>query len=220
MVAADMLVSNKLGEWEELNVMVPDLYDGEVSPDFSLQLGQVTVSDDTILPSGLFGIFPHAFDTGKSCSILFGIFSAICIWTVKYNMSSSSKTDETENNNERAWMNLAFPLSSAKARNTHVIWLNWGCCWGADPRENRRRKVEGGNLGADPQTSTRPPSGYPGGWWGLQDDPSHEFPISEGPFLQVLGIQKKMMTRVYGALILLLLAPLFGDLWEYLSELE
>nr|GMC58005.1 diphthamide biosynthesis protein 1 [Ipomoea batatas] len=40
MVAAGMLVSNKLGEWEELNGMVPDLYDGEVGPDFSLQLGQ------------------------------------------------------------------------------------------------------------------------------------------------------------------------------------
>nr|GLL21300.1 hypothetical protein Itr_chr03CG01940 [Ipomoea trifida] len=40
MDAAGMLVSNKQGEWEELNGMVPDLYDGEVGPDFSLQLGQ------------------------------------------------------------------------------------------------------------------------------------------------------------------------------------
>lgn len=79
-----------------------------------------------------------------------------------------------------------------------------GCCWGGDPPENRLGKAEGGNLGGDPQPSTWQPSGCRDEWWGLQGDPSHEFPISEGPFL-VFGIQrekKKKKKRVYGILIL------------------
>nr|GMD12795.1 uncharacterized protein LOC109179535 isoform X2 [Ipomoea batatas] len=59
---AGMLVSNKLGEWEELNGMVPDLYDGEVGPDFSLQLGQL-VSRDVLQPVTHSGSKPPAKDS-------------------------------------------------------------------------------------------------------------------------------------------------------------
>nr|GMD33865.1 diphthamide biosynthesis protein 1 [Ipomoea batatas] len=90
---ADMLVSNKLREGEELNDMVPDLYDGEVGPDFSLQLGQEN----------------HA------------------VYYLAYFQPSAfgALIQRQTRRSERAWMNLAFLLSSPEARSTHVIWLSW-----------------------------------------------------------------------------------------------
>nr|GMD02679.1 hypothetical protein Iba_chr06aCG1620 [Ipomoea batatas] len=59
------------------------------------------------------------------CSFLVSIDKLGLMRTVKYNRSSNSKTDETESNSERAWMNLSFLLFSPEARSTHVIWLSW-----------------------------------------------------------------------------------------------